>query len=208
MTNSTWIYLTRFCSLFKAQVVYSKGSSLLVTFVVASESYVNGFFATYETLTVVPAPYACSKSSSGEYDRITLDETSGELASYQYPLPYSNDVSCSWAIKVPVGYNINLTFRSFDLQQSEDCLEDYVLIKQEKYSWQTGDILTHSRRFCGSSLPAAIQSNHTEMKVDFVADSSGRYPGFHASYRAVEDRKSALIASEACINHVTCLICI
>ena len=203
VTNSTWIYLTRFCFLIKAQVVYSKGSSLLVTFVSASESYVNGFFATYETLTVVPASYACSKSSSGEYDsRITLDDTSGELASYQYPLPYSNDVSCSWAIKVPVGYNINFTFHSFDLQQSRDCLEDYVLIKQ------TGDILTHSRRFCGSSLPAAIQSNHTEMNVDFVADSSGRYPGFHASYTAVEDRKPALIASEVCINHVICLICI
>lgn len=187
VTNSAWINTRRFCSLFKPQVVYSKGSSFLVTYVIASESLLNGFFATYETLTVVPAPYACSKSSLRPYDRITLHDTSGELASYQYPLPYSNDVNCFWTIEVPVGYNINFTFHSFDLQQSEDCLADYVLIKQEKYSWQTGDILTHSRRFCGSSLPAAIQSNHTKMNVDFVADSSGRYPGFHASYTAIED---------------------
>jgi len=187
VTNSTWIYLTKFCYLFKAEVVYSRGSSLLVTYVIASESSVSGFIATYETLKAVPAPYACSKSSSGDYDRITLRNTSGELASYQYPLPYSNDVSCSWTIEVPVGYNINFTFHSFDLQQSQDCQEDYVRIKQEKYSWQTGGMLTDSRRFCGSSLPTAIQSNHTKMIVDFVADSSGRYPGFHASYTAVED---------------------
>ena len=207
VTNFTWINMRRFCSLFKPQVVYSKGSSFLVTYVIASESLLNGFFATYETLTVVPAPYACSKSSLRPYDRITLHDTSGELASYQYPLPYSNDVNCFWTIEVPVGYNINFTFHSFDLQQSEDCLADYVLIKQEKYSWQTGDILTHSRRFCGSSLPAAIQSNHKKMNVDFVADSSGRYPGFHASYTAIEDRKSALIANEVCMNHVICLLC-
>jgi len=184
-------------------VVYSRGSSLLVTYVIESTSLVSGFFASYETLTAVPAPYACSKSSLGDSVRIKLHNTSGELASYQYPLPYSNDVTCSWTIKVPVGYIINFTFHSFDLQESEDCLEDYVLIKQEKYIRQTGDRLTDSRRFCGSSLPGVIQSNHTEMDVDFVADSSGRYPGFHASYTAVEDRKSALIASEVCnIGHV------
>lgn len=201
VTNSTWVHLGRFCYLIKAQVVYSRGSNLLLTYVIAPTSFVSSFFATYETLTVVPAPYACSKSSSGDYDRITLNGTSGELASYQYPLLYSNDVICSWTIEVPVGYIINFTFHSLDLQQSQDCQDDYVLIKQEKHSWQTGDIVTDSRRFCGSSLPAAIQSNHTKMDVDFVADSSGRYPGFLASYTAVEDRKSALIAREVSILH-------
>ena len=195
VTNSTWIYLKKVCYQYKEQVVYSKGNSLLVTYIIASTSSISGFIATYETVTAVPAPYACSKTSLGDYDRIILQGASGELASYQYPLPYSNDVSCSWTIEVPVGYNINLTFHAFDLQQSQDCQKDYVLIKQAKYSWQTGDILTDSPRFCGSSLPAAIQSNHTKMNLDFVADSSGRYSGFHASYTAVEDRKSALIAS-------------
>ena len=197
VTNATFVHLGKFCYLFKAQMVYSRGSSLLVTYVITSTSSVSGFFATYETLTAIPAPYACSKSS--DYGRITLLGTRGQLASYQYPLPYSNDVSCSWRIEVPVGYNINLTFHSFDLQPSQDCEEDYVLIKQEKVSWQTSETVTDSRRFCGSSLPAAIQSNHTKMDVDFVADSSGRYPGFHASYTAVEDRKSALIAKEVSI---------
>jgi len=187
VTNSTWVHLGRFCYLIKAQVVYSRGSNLLLTYVIAPTSFVSSFIATYETLTVVPAPYACSKSSSGDYDRITLNGTNGELASYQYPLLYSNDVICSWTIEVPVGYIINITFHSFDLQQSQDCQDDYVLIKQENHSWQTGETVTDSRRFCGSSLPAAIQSNHTKMDVDFVADSSGRYPGFHASYTAVED---------------------
>lgn len=211
-TNSTWVYLGRFCYLTvlpAAQVVYSRGNSLLVTYVSVSppsKSPVSGFLATYETLTAVPAAYACSKPSWGDFDRIKLQGTNGELASYQYPMPYSNDVNCSWTIEVPLGYVINFTFHSFDLQQSQDCQEDYVLIKQEKYSWQAGEIVTDAGRFCGSSLPGAIQSNHTKMYVDFVADSSGRYPGFHASYTAVEDRKSMSTHCQRsfefmCMNH-------
>lgn len=188
VTNSTRAYLGKFCSITAAQskVVYSKGNSLLVTYVTAlpapsSISY-SGFLATYESIKAVPASYACSTPNG---PRIELHGSHGELASYQYPLPYANDASCSWTIEVPVGYLVNLTFHSFDLQQSQNCQTDYVLIKQGKYYHQLGEI----GRFCGSSLPRVIQSNHTKLYVDFVVDSSGRYPGFHASYLAVPNRK-------------------
>ncbi|KAL9973791.1 hypothetical protein ACROYT_G020293 [Oculina patagonica] len=184
VTNSTWVYLGKFCSITTAQerVVYSKGNNLLVTYVTtspaSSSSSTRGFLASYETVKAVPATYACSRPGGL---RTELHGTSGDLASYQYPMPYSNDASCSWTIEVPVGYLINLTFHSFDLQQSQNCQADYVAIKQGKYYFKADEI----GRFCGSSLPGVIQSNTSKMYVDFVVDSSGRYPGFHASYVAV-----------------------
>ncbi|KAL9973788.1 hypothetical protein ACROYT_G020290 [Oculina patagonica] len=187
VTNSTWIYLEKLCFIYAApgKVVYSKGNNLLVRYVsakpVPSISWYTGFLASYETVkTAVPAAYACSVLVGS---RIKLHGTHGELASFRYPMPYSNYVSCGWTIEVPVGYIVNLTFHSFALQQSQNCQADYVAIKQGKYYSQASEI----GKFCGSSLPGVIQSNSSKMYVDFVVDSFGRYPGFHASYLAVTD---------------------
>lgn len=183
VTNSTRVLLGTFSLLNNVKVVYSRGNNLLVTFVIASPAQSrSGFLATYQTVKSVPAAYACSTANGR---RIELHGSRGELASYQYPMSYSNDAHCSWEIEVPVGFIVNLTFHSFDLEQSQDCRADYVLIKQGKYAFEADEI----GRFCGSSLPGMILSNHTKVYVDFVADSSGRYPGFHASYTAVPNRK-------------------
>lgn len=113
-----------------------------------------------------------------------MKDFAGEFASYNYPLPYSNDVKCLWEIERQAGHVIRLTFQFFDLQQSEDCESDYVKIEQGSYFWRT-----LIGKFCGSSLPDAILVNDSNMYVDFVSDSSGKYPGFHASYQILPDRK-------------------
>ena len=189
ITNSTRIPLGKFCHNIQSNTeVYSRGSNLIATYVTVSNAspFSNiGFLATYETVKSVPVAYACGKSHSWGYP-VTLQGTDGEFASYQYPLPYSNDVHCSWKIQVPVGFLVNLTFHAFELQQSQDCEADYVEIKQGKSLWQSNELVG---RFCGSSVPEVILSNRSIVRVDFVADSSGRYPGFRASYKAVPDRK-------------------
>ena len=192
VTNSTRVSLRKFCLTYfgsTKQSVYSKGNKLLVEYVTASVpqsiNSLSGFLATYETRKIAPAAYACSRAV---YDsgRIQLQGKAGrEFASFGFPQPYANDANCSWVIEVPVGNIIQITFHSFDLQQSQDCQADYVEIKQGKYYFQASVI----GRFCGSSLPPVILSNQTKVYVDFVADSSGRYPGFHASFVAVDDRK-------------------
>ena len=81
---------------------------------------------------------------------------------------------------------MNLTFHTFELQESPGCSADHVEIKQGKSVRSVTELLG---RFCGASVPRVIQSNRSIVRVDFVADSSGRYPGFHASFKAVSDRK-------------------
>ena len=186
-TNSTRIPLGKFCDVTSGDFeVYSRGSSLLVTHVnLLNTSASAGFLATYETVKAIPAKYACGKLDI--YGIPTkLGDSFGEFASHQFPRSYSNDVKCSWIIQVPVGFLVNLTFHTFELQESPGCSADHVEIKQGKSVRSVTELLG---RFCGASVPRVIQSNRSIVRVDFVADSSGRYPGFHASFKAVSDRK-------------------
>ena len=181
VTNSTRIFLGKFCfnEYTDEQVVFSKGSNLLVS----GSFSKGGFDATYEAVEFIPAPYSCLNIRTN----IKLNETSGEFASYNYPQLYPNGVKCSWEIKAPAGYLIQLTFHSFDLQSSRDCKADYVAVKQgESYSMAMSNLIG---RFCGSSLPSVIRSKYSRIYVDFVSDRSGRYLGFHASYTFFPDRK-------------------
>lgn len=179
VTNSTRNILTeRFCD---EKVVFSKGNNVQIKYSILKSIYQGGFIASYEALDSVPARYSCS---SGGY-KSDLTGTTGELASFNYPLLYPNDASCSWTLEVPAGNLIQFTFHSFNLQPSKDCQADYVEVKQGRYKHNSQVI----GRFCGSSLPASFQSNYSKVFVDFVTDSSGRYPGFHASFRAFPNRK-------------------
>ena len=99
-------------------------------------------------------------------------------------MPYSNDAKCLWEIERPVGYVVELTFLSFDLQQSQDCEADYVEIKHRSFYWPTV-----VGKFCGSSFPGVIQVNDSKVYVEFNTDSSGKYTGFHGSYKVLPDRK-------------------
>ena len=180
-TNSTRISLGKFCNKYIEEVVFSKGNSLLVEYNSRRKAYYNGFLATYETIKERPADYSCL----GE--KRLLEDDQGEFASFSYPLHYPNNAKCSWYINRPVGFIIQLTFHSFNLQQSKNCEGDYVEIRQSKdeYEWRSELI----GRFCGYSLPPVIVSNQSNVFVKFVADMSKMYPGFHASYKVLANRK-------------------
>lgn len=183
VTNSTNTSLTgKFC---EEKVVFSKGNNVEVKYSANKGVTQGGFIASYEALDAVPARYSCS--NRGYVSALT--GTFGEFASSDYPLAYPNDAKCSWDLQVSGADLIQLTFHSFDLQQSLDCTADYVEIKQGKYRSQSQVI----GKFCGSSVPASFQSNYSKVFVDFVADSSGRYPGFHASFKALPNRKLVLM---------------
>ena len=199
--NSTSVSLGKFCNINNGEVtVYSRNNNLMVNYTCLDSG---GFFATYESIRAIPAKYSCQITRDDrESSRVEMKDFNGEIASYNYPLPYSNDAKCLWKIERPFGHVIQLTFRSFDLQQSEDCKADYVKIEKRSY-WGTPPILmmkTPIGKFCGSSLPGVIQVNDADMYVDFVSDSSGKYPGFHASYQIRRDRKFNSFSFLSCNN--------
>ena len=184
MTDSMPVTLGKFCDKHTEQIVFSRGNKLLVRYFSLRVATSGGFFATYESVKAVPARYSCSKTKY-DFIRIDLNATGGEFASYDFPQYYPNNVKCLWAIKSPAEFIVQITFHSFHLQQSRDCQSDYVEIKQGQYESQADAI----GRFCGSSLPPVVLSNHSNVFVDFVTDISGMYPGFHASYKVLPNRK-------------------
>ena len=193
VTNSTWRELGTYARDYRENEFYSIGNVVFVWFESLYQVYPGGFLASYEALKAVPARYSCSKPSPYWWSKnlVTLPYRQGEFASFGYPLPYSNDVKCSWKIEAPAGYVIQLTFNSFHLEQSKyaDCLwnaNDFVGILDSSLD---GQLQRRIGTFCGSSLPPVIQSNYSSVYVNFETDSTGRYPGFHASYKILPDRK-------------------
>ena len=180
--NSTRISLGKFCNRHSEEVVFSNGNRLLVEYNSLRSASYNGFLATYETIKERPANYSCLGKES------SLEDDQGEFASFSYPLHYPNNVKCSWRIDRPAGFIVQLTFHSFNLQQSENCEADYVEIRQgkDKYVEWRSELIG---KFCGSSLPPVIVSTQSYVIVKFVADMSKMYPGFHASYKVLANRK-------------------
>ncbi|XP_015778341.1 PREDICTED: tolloid-like protein 2 [Acropora digitifera] len=143
-----------------------------------SSKLYGGFTATYEAVKDVPSPYSCFDSVE-----LGLDRNGSELASFDFPLPYPNNAKCSWVITAPIGHVVRLEFHSFALQESRGCQADYVEVKEGFGEARP----TFIARFCGKSLPLAVQSKYPKMYVDFVSDILERYPGFHAKYYFVPD---------------------
>ena len=178
VTKTTSKVLTGvFC---KEKVVYSEGNNVLVKYTrLKSDYFERGFIASY---VAAPAIYSCSRRYPYVYN--LTGTYSGEFASFNYPVLYSNDVRCSWVLEIPVGYRIQVIFDSFDVQKSEDCSKDYVEIKQGfRKDWSST-----VAKLCGPWLPDPVQLN-ANMYVDFVSDSLEKFPGFHASYKVTPNRK-------------------
>ncbi|KAJ7389723.1 hypothetical protein OS493_029623 [Desmophyllum pertusum] len=121
VTNSRWKSLGTFARHSRVNEFYSIGNNVLVEFTsryLAWPGWPGGFIASYEAVKAAPARYSCSKPTPNWWSKnvVTLHGYNGEFASFGYPLPYPNDVKCSWEIKAPLGYVIQLTFHSFHLQ--------------------------------------------------------------------------------------------
>lgn len=165
----------------REKAVFSKRNSLYVKYsVILEDRYWRGFWASYEAVDPVrPASYSCSGEAS------IVASSAGEFASYDYPLIYPNDASCSWQLRVPPTHIVQLTFTSFELQPSPSCGSDYVEVRQGRNIIETELV----GKFCGATLPAPFLSNHSMVYVKLVTDSSERYPGFKATFRAIQNRK-------------------
>lgn len=121
----------------------------------------------------VPSPFSCQADNR----RFRLKSKSGNLASYNYPLAYDENVECVWVIYVDTDYNIKLSFDFFNLSRSTDCAEDYVEVRDGQFD--TSDLVG---KFCGSGKPESITSDSWDLHVKFKSSGKKKYPGFKASY--------------------------
>ena len=128
-------------------------------------------------------------------DASYLNATKGEKIEFgtpkvgikNYPASYKRQ----WFLIVPEGHRVQITFETFELEQSENCENDYVEIREAyfekpyypvKIVAEYGAIL--SKPICGSTKPSPIQSAGNMVWVQFKSDSNTTttYKGFKASF--------------------------
>uniref|UniRef100_W5MX16 Cubilin n=1 Tax=Lepisosteus oculatus TaxID=7918 RepID=W5MX16_LEPOC len=153
----------RYCGADLPHPVTSFSNALVVNFVTDGQDSEKGFRAVY----------ASSTSACGGH----LHMETGAFNSPNYPEAYPPNVECVWSITSSPGNRLQLSFISFDIQQSSGCSSDYLEIREGN---STGQLVG---RFCGGLLPANYTSviGHI-LWLKFVSDSSVPGAGFRATF--------------------------
>ena len=106
-----------------------------------------------------------------------------------YPADYEEE----WYLIVPVGRQVQITFDAFELEQSENCKNAYVEIREAYYDdgpfyydieADYGAFL--AEHLCGSNLPNQIRSvgNMAWVMFKSATNASTAFKGFKASFKA------------------------
>lgn len=135
---------------------------MLVTYI-TSENQVShrGFAANYEAV------------CGGD---VELDGV-GHLESPNYPEEYQSSKECVWRLTVPQDYQVALKFQSFEIENHDNCVYDYVEVRDGHNS--DSPLIGV---YCGYKLPPDIRSTGNKLLVKFVSDSSVQKAGFAATF--------------------------
>lgn len=155
--------LGRFCGNTQLRdPIVSTGSRMLITYVASNRGQrYKGFAARYEAV------------CGGRLDF----KTSGHLESPNFPEDYQPGKECVWRISVPMDYQVALKFQSFEVENHDNCVYDYVEVRDGSSS--ESPLIG---KFCGYKAPPEIRSTSNELLVKFVSDGSVQKAGFSAIF--------------------------
>lgn len=74
----------------------------------------------------------CVGEEEEEEDRTPV-EMHGTVTSPLYPKPYPGNVYVEWELAVPKGYRIQLSFTHLDIEPSDDCYYDSLMVSDAQY---------------------------------------------------------------------------
>ncbi|KAK9878934.1 hypothetical protein WA026_003756 [Henosepilachna vigintioctopunctata] len=151
--------LGKFCGMGRLDPIISSGSRMLITYVAKNPTGHRGFTASFEAVCV------------GD---LTIN-SEGHLESPNFPDEYQPNKECIWRITVPKNHQVALRFQSFEVENHDGCVYDYVEIR-DGHS-QESPLLGV---YCGHKIPGDIISTSNKLLVKFVSDGSVQKGGFSA----------------------------
>ncbi|KAH8397671.1 hypothetical protein KR215_004540 [Drosophila sulfurigaster] len=173
----------RFCGKVANELITSQTSRMLLTYINThrSEGY-RGFKAEFDVV------------CGGD---LSVDDAEGRLESPNYPLDYLPNKECVWKITVPKGFQVALKFQSFEVENHDSCVYDYVEVRDGP----TQDAALIGV-FCGYKPPPNMKSSGNSMYVKFVSDLSVQKAGFSAVFMKEVDECETLNhgCEHECIN--------
>ncbi|VDD74489.1 unnamed protein product [Mesocestoides corti] len=170
----------RYCGKTLPPTIISTKSRLWIEYRRSSESLSTGFVAEYQAM------------CGGE-----IVQEEGVITSPSYPEFYKPNKECIWKIVVPTGFSVALTFQSFDIEKHDNCVYDYLEIRDGLS--ESSPVL---KKLCGSNLPTPIKSTNNMMYIKFVSDSSVEKQGFTAKFQKEFDecKTNKHGCSHICVN--------
>ena len=124
---------------------------------------------------------------------VTLGSTDTAISSPNYPADSGRNLSCSWTLAAPEGYNVALNFLDMDMRQdsSDSCLNDFVNVA-DPHNSAHGGLGPQGTSFCGELVPnfpapSLFTSSGSAMVVTYHTDVSNinRGRGFSAVASAI-----------------------
>ncbi|MEQ2182549.1 hypothetical protein GOODEAATRI_023427, partial [Goodea atripinnis] len=106
-----------------------------------------------------------------------LKQDNGQIKSPNYPDDYQSNKMCVWKITVAEGFQVGLTFQSFEIEKHDACTYDYVEVRDG--SSESSPLLG---RFCGYDKPENLQSSSNQLWLKFASDDLVNKAGFAASF--------------------------
>ncbi|XP_023349117.1 tolloid-like protein 1 [Eurytemora carolleeae] len=153
--------LARVCGTTLSEPIISTGSRLMLTYRTRENSPDHlGFMAQYEAV------------CGGE-----LDTETGQLESPNFPEDYQPSKECIWKIRVAEDFQVALKFQSFEIENHDNCVYDYLEIRDG--DTQDSPLIG---TYCGYKMPKDIKSSSNSLWIKFVSDGSVQKAGFSASF--------------------------
>ncbi|XP_056192710.1 cubilin [Falco biarmicus] len=107
----------------------------------------------------------------------TVVGLTGVIESMGYPeLHYRDNLLCEWFLQGPRGHYLTIRLEGLDIQNSSMCTNDFVEIREYNAS---GNLLG---RYCGNTLPDAVDTSDSFAYVKFVTDGSVNAQGFRLCF--------------------------
>ena len=108
---------------------------------------------------------------------IVFTESSGEINSLNYPSAYNENSDQYWLIKAQPDEEIKLDFIDLEIEDSENCLKDYLQIRDG------ADLnAIDMGKFCGKHRPPSKTSVGNQIFVQFHSDSQITSRGFRLAW--------------------------
>ncbi|XP_053408975.1 uncharacterized protein LOC123561694 isoform X3 [Mercenaria mercenaria] len=115
-----------------------------------------------------------------QYDIVSCGQNvsadDGNITSPNYPLEYKNGQVCEWQITVNDSKIIQLVIADMDLENSQDCIYDYLLVVEN----------TTSERLCGRRRKQYILTKYNTVNIVFRSDDTLTGAGFTLLWSAVD----------------------
>ena len=113
-----------------------------------------------------------------------LEELDGRIHTSGFPnVTYAPNSNCTWIINLPAYKSIELRFDDIAIKESTSCAEDRVTILNGK---DEDSLILGS--YCGSKLPATIQSSTGAVTIKFISYGAMNNKGFSLQYKGLTER--------------------